>query len=127
MMFWKSNLWETLERKLKRYCRQEALLAGSRQDSSCRAEVLSSMLDSVCALSRASWSSEGNRGSGSSLQNCLMRVAKSYGSAVDRHDSPLFSLFWNKTQEVKTKSSHIRVSLSVTPHSAVGLIIIMMT
>lgn len=64
-------------------------LSGSTQDSSRVAEVLSSSVGSCWALRKASCSSVGRTGSGSSLKNCLTRPATSHGRAVDRHSSPL--------------------------------------
>lgn len=88
------HLLETFWRKSKKWRRVVKFLSGSTQESSMVAEVRSSSLGSCWALIKASCSSEGSTGSGSSLKNCFTRPATSQGSAVDRHSSPASSLAW---------------------------------
>lgn len=93
----RGELWHLLEtfwRKSKKWRRVVTFLSGSTQESSMVAEVRSSSLGSCWALIKASCSSEGNTGSGSSLKNCFTSPAMSQGSAVDRHSSPASSLAW---------------------------------
>lgn len=111
-------LLDTFWRKSKKWRRRERFLSGSTQDSRMVAEVLSSSVGSCWALRKASCSSVGNAGSGSSLKNCFTRPATSQGSAVDRHSSPASTLAWtertrpscNKTGSGALKQSKVNFS-----------------
>lgn len=75
-------------------------LSGSTHDSSMVAEVLSSSEGSCWALKKASCSSVGKMGSGSSLKNCFTKPATSQGRAVGRHSSPASSLAWRDKKQL---------------------------
>lgn len=84
-------------------------LSGSTQDSSMVAEVLSSAEGSCWTLRRASCSSVGRMGSGSSLKNCFTKPATSQGRAVGRHSSPASSLAWRNKHIFVVKCSSQRI------------------
>lgn len=100
-------LLDTSWRKWKKWCRVVTFLSGSTQESSTVAEVRSSSVGSCWALIKASCSSVGSTGSGSSLKNCFTKPATSQGSALDRHSSPASTLAWtSRNGAAVVRNSH---------------------